>query len=73
MCSEECSALHQLFANGNDLRGKEPICLDLSGEGSTRIAWKNAIFTNLKVDGMKIKDMKKAYAMRHHWSMQQLQ
>ena len=60
MCREECSALHKLFANVNDLRGKEPICLCLSGEGHTKIAWKNAMFKNLKVDGMKIKDIKKS-------------
>ena len=73
MCSEECSVLHKLFANVNDLRGKEPICIDLSGAGPTKIVWKNAVLNNLKVDTSKIKNFKRVSIMRHHWSMQQLQ
>ena len=72
MWSEECSVLHKLFASVNDLRGKEPICIDLSGDGQSKVVWKEAALNNLKVDTSKIKILKRVPMMRHHWSVQQL-
>ena len=65
--------MHKLFASTNDLRGGDPICLDLSGSSESRIVWNKLVLINLNIDAKSIKNMKKVVVMRHHWSVQQLQ
>ena len=70
--SDECSKLRELFALANDIRGADPVSLDLSGSSSSKLAWKDAVAVNLKNGLNDISNIKRLPVIRHHWSVKQL-
>ena len=71
-CSKECFEMCKLHAATDDVRGKDPIRLDLSGTSVSSTIWRKAVACNLQINEKNMKFWQRITVMRHHWSVDQL-
>jgi len=56
-----------MFRNeGDELRGGDIICLDLSGESEMKKNWRKGVMKNLQINENIIKNLKRVLVMRYH-------
>ena len=63
------SFLHKKFREAEDSGGKDPICLDLSGNTETRRMWRKYVIIDLGIESSSIRDIKQTVIYGNHLTL----